>query len=383
MKIVHAIESINPGLGGPAAVATALALSQARLGHEITVAHYAERHHEDWAASLRVRFADLERVKFVDIPAGAPGERVLARGARRALRPLAAHADVIHVHGMWNAFNIAAARASLEQGSKLVITPHGMLDPWSLKQGRRKKALAMRLVWRALLNRAHFLHALNAVEAQLMSPLGLTAPVKVFPNGIFPEEFSQLPDAALFRRHCGLGSAQRYILFLGRLHYKKGVDFLIDAFERLVRSDSATHLVIAGPDDGLRSQVEQWIAQRHLEGRVSLVGPLYGELKMSALAGASCFCLPSRQEGFSMAILEAMAAGLPVVISEECHFPEVAQAGAGIVVPLEAAALGEALRELLVDEPRRAEAGTAAREFVLAHYTWGTIAGGLLAVYGD
>lgn len=383
MNIVHAVESINPALGGPAAVAIALALSQARLGHEITVAYYAERHHEEWLASLRVRFADLARVKFESIPAGAPGERVLARSARRAFRRLAVQAEILHVHGMWNAFNIAAARAGRARGLKLVITPHGMLDPWSLQQGRRKKALALRLVWRTLLNRAHFLHVLNDTEAELISPLGLRAPVKVFPNGIFPEEFSKLPDAALFRRYSGLGPAQRYVLFLGRLHRKKGVDFLVDAFEGLARTDSVTHLVIAGPDEGMRSKVEQWVAERHLEGRVSLVGPLYGELKMSALAGAACFCLPSRQEGFSMAILEAMAAGLPVVISEECHFPEVAQAGAGAVVPLEAGAVGQALREFLADEPRRARACAAAREYVHAHYDWGTIAGGLLAAYGD
>ena len=112
-----------------------------------------------------------------------------------------------------------------------------------------------------------------------------------------------------------------------------------------------------------------------------LVGPLHGARKYAALRSAACFCLPSRQEGFSIAILEAMACGLPVVISEECHFPEVAQSGAGRVVPLEPAALAAALGEVLEDRNAARRMGDAGAQLVQSRYTWPGIAEQFLSIY--
>jgi glycosyltransferase involved in cell wall biosynthesis len=165
-----------------------------------------------------------------------------------------------------------------------------------------------------------------------------------------------------------------YFLFLSRLHYKKGLDYLADAFAIVAARNSDVQLVVAGPDDGARADFEGRIAAAKLSDRIHVPGPIYGTEKLSAIAGAACFVLPSRQEGFSMAILEALACGVPAVVSAECHFPEVAEVGAGEVVPLEAAALAAAIGRVLADPDRRRKMGQAGRELVAVRFTWPRIA---------
>ena len=177
----------------------------------------------------------------------------------------------------------------------------------------------------------------------------LRRPGFVIPNGVNLEEFEPPPDPAIFRRQLPALGDRPYILFLSRLHYKKGLDFLADAFRIVAATRADVQLVVAGPDDGAQTEFERRIAGAGLSDRVHVPGPIYGPEKLSAVAGAACFVLPSRQEGFSVAILEALACGTPAVVSEECHFPEVAEVEAGEVVPLDAVAVAAALNRVLAD----------------------------------
>jgi len=176
---------------------------------------------------------------------------------------------------------------------------------------------------------------------------------------------------------------QPYVVFLGRLHLQKGVDVLVDAFAQLRSNGRRCKLVLIGPDYGLLAALQKKIAHYNLSQDVILTGPVFGRLKLSALAGAACFCLPSRQEGFSMAILEAMAVGVPVVISEGCNFPEVAEAGAGIVTQLDASKIADGLEYVLADAPRAALMGTHGRALVQSRYTWPEIAEQMLSAYAS
>jgi glycosyltransferase involved in cell wall biosynthesis len=191
----------------------------------------------------------------------------------------------------------------------------------------------------------------------------------VIPNGVNLEDFSQLPPVI----DRGL-TANLYVLFLSRLHYKKGLDVLAEAFRIVVEGGSEAHLVVAGPDDGAKADFERRIEAAGLTNRVHLPGPIYGPQKLATLAEAACFVLPSRQEGFSVAILEALACGTPAIISTECHFPEVAEVGAGDVVPLDASAIAAALGRVLGDEDLRKRMSKAGRELVAARFTWPRIA---------
>ena len=256
-----------------------------------------------------------------------------------------------------------------------------MLDPWSLAQQRLKNRMALNLGYRGMLNTAMFLHLLNRDEQRLLQPLGLTTAVEIVPNGIAPRSLRNCPPLASSER-CILRLAAPYILFLGRLHYKKGLDILATAFAAIAGKHPEIRLVVAGHDEGARAAFESQVAAAGLQERVHLIGAVSGTEKLAALVDAACFCLPSRQEGFSIAILEAMACGRPVVISSECHFPEVAEANAGAVVKLDPAEIARALERILSDPELGNRMGQAGRAMVFDRFTWTIAANLLTAAYG-
>lgn len=342
-----------------------LASAQARLGHDVRIAA------EIVPAAAPVPTMQLPPHSAID----------LFRPPRAEVRQLVHDCDVLHLHGVWEPVLLGVGRAARRAGKPYLVAPHGMLDPWSLTQKRWKKRIALTLGFAKLLNRAATLHTLNADERDLIQPLKLAAPVEVIPNGIFIDEFTPIPSPTMFRsRRPGPGD-RPYILFLSRLHYKKGLDLLAEAMAAIAPRHPEVDLVVVGPDGGAEGEFRSRIQQLGLTPRVWLTGPLYGDEKRSVIAGARVFCLPSRQEGFSMAILEALACRVPVVITENCHFPEVAEVGAGRVVALQADAVAGALDGLLSDAGERSRAARAGRSLVEERFTWPRIAQRTIQIY--
>lgn len=384
MKIVHAIASLDPAAGGPPVVAVRLGAAQAAMGHDVWIVAYERHQAKERIAKSYGSIPGYDRVKVVALHQHGLGERLLATEARADLKKLGAGAGVFHLHGVWDPILRAAASTARALRVPYVVTPHGMLDPWSLGQTtakRLKKRVALAFGYRRMLDGAAFIHALNADEARLLDPLRLRAPREVFPNGIFIEEFDDLPAPGEFRKARPEIGDDPFVLFLSRLHFKKGLDYLVDAFAQIRAKHPALRLVVAGPDDGYRATLEQRIADRKVADRAHVVGPLYGEEKLAALVDSALFCLPSRQEGFSMAITEAMACRLPVVVSDQCHFPEVAEAGAGRVVPCDASRTAAAMDEILADSGLARGMGAAGRELVEQRFTWRKIAEGMVSAY--
>ena len=203
----------------------------------------------------------------------------------------------------------------------------------------------------------------------------------IIPNGVFLEELRPLPAEGGFRTAHPELTGRPFVLFLSRLHYKKGLDVLAEAFAVAARADDRLQLVVAGRYHGARQPFEKQVAELGIAHRVHMVGPVYGRDKLAAFVDAACFCLPSHQEGFSMAVTEALACGAPAVISEGCHFPEVAQAGAGEVLPPDADAIGAALARIAGDPILRQRMSEAGRTLIESHYTWPRIAEQTLAAY--
>lgn len=385
MRILHVIDSLDPAGGGPPRVAVQLAATMAQGGHAVrllsrrlpgesgdaqTVAAGG-----GWAGlSAFASVPGLEQVErlSVDMPGGWRG--FVAGRLREGLHRWVSESDVVHLHGVWDVLLLRVASACRELGVPYVVRPAGMLDPWSLGQRWLKKRLALLIGYRRMLDGAAFVHALNADERQFVERLGLHSPVEVIPNGTFVEWMDRPREKGRFRsQHAQLGD-KPYVLFLSRLHYKKGLDYLAEAFRLLASRHPDVMLVVAGPEEGAGEAFAARVAELGLSDRVLMPGPLYGEAKLDALVDATCFCLPSRQEGFSVAIIEALAMGTPVVISEPCHFPEVATAGAGAVVPLQAEQIAGALEEMLKDAGLRARCAAAGVKLIREHYTWPRIA---------
>lgn len=375
------VDSMDPATGGPPSVIARLAAAQANAGHSVMIFCRGSLGIDVCNHSAFTNIPNINLVTWHLCPAGRITDKYLAFTASRALRALLKPQDILHLHGVWCAIVGAAARVARDYGTRYVVTPHGVLNPWSMAQKSWKKNFLLRINRRQLLESAAFVHALNEDEAGYLRALSIHTSITVIPNGIFAEEISDLPSPSLFRNRYPQLREQPYILFLSRLTTQKGLDILAQAFSRFAQRDAMTSLVVAGPDGGMRAEFEKQIADDGLSERVHVIGPIYGPEKFSALAGASCFCLPSRNEGFSMAITEALGCGVPVVISRECHFPEVQAVGAGEVVALDPVAIADALLRLTSDGARRQHSSHAARRLVLENYTWPRIAERMVEAY--
>jgi glycosyltransferase involved in cell wall biosynthesis len=383
MRILHVLCSMDPATGGPPAVAARLAAGQASaLGPDGAVAIFT---HESPGRQTQIQQSlngipsiDSVALVFVELPRfGA----LITYAATAALRQHISNADVVHLHGVWDPIVWKAAAIARRLRVPYIITPHGMLDPWCLQQSRLKKQVALVLTTRRMLSSAASLHLLNEDESRLIEPLNLPTPRRVIPNGVFLEEIEPLPPKGSFYTLHPQLRQQPYVLFISRLHHKKGLDYLAKAFGIVAKKDANVRLVVAGPDGGEQANFERWVREENVAGRVHVVGPIYGRDKLAALRDATCFCLPSRQEGFSVAITEALGCGVPVVISENCHFPQVQEVGAGIVTPLDERAIANGLLKVLGDASLRQRMADAGRTLVRTQLTWPAIARQAIEMY--
>jgi glycosyltransferase involved in cell wall biosynthesis len=381
MRILHVIPTLDPYAGGPPMIAIRIAAAQGMAGHEVHFLSYepdSGRRQRIAAESCRIpHFGDviqhfLPPISFVERAVG-----LHARGISRRLVP---GMDAIHLHGLWETIMLAAADEAQRCGIPYLILANGMLEPWAMRQGRLKKQFVMMTGWQRALRHAKAIQFGNPIEMERARPFIGDTPGVIIPNGVFLEEIDPLPPAGTFRATCPrLGDAP-FILFLSRLHAQKGPDVLVSAFEILARENTAVHLALAGPDYGELRSLRTQIAASGLANRVHIIGPRYGRDKLAAMVDAACFCLPSRHEGFSLVVVEALAADTPVVISKECNFPEVATAGAGEVVELTPLAIAAALGRVLAAD-RIAMAGKA-RDLINPRYTWPHIAEQVTSAYG-
>jgi glycosyltransferase involved in cell wall biosynthesis len=381
MRILHVIDSLDPAHGGPPAVVLNLAAAQLRRGDEVTVVSGCPPGQWPLVAESIAALGVQDRLQVV-LVGGGWLESVVALRARRILRLQCKRHDIVQVHGLWQPMLARAVLAGRRR--RLVVTPHGMISRYGLAQKPWRKHIALLLFWRRALQHASLVQALSEAEAVELRHFLPGARVHVVPNGIDPREYpADVHREAFHELHPELGG-QPYVLFLARLDRIKGLDLLVDAFARVAANIPGVRLVIAGPDYGLGALIRRMIDDLRLRDRVSVLGPIRGAEKRAALAGAVCLCQPSRYETFSLSILEAMASGVPVVVSRECRQgPELVETGAGTLVPLEAPAIAGAIAAYVRDPQRQRAAGAAARRLVLQCYTWDGVAARLAANYAE
>jgi glycosyltransferase involved in cell wall biosynthesis len=294
--------------------------------------------------------------------------------------------DVIHVHGLYRFPPTIAASISRWFGVPFVIQPHGSLDPYLYDKSTLNKPRLKRVYERCFdlpnLNAAAAIHYTAEEERDRASFLQLRSPSFVIPNGVEWGRFRELPTRGELRGRWGVGDAP-IILFLGRLHRKKGLDLLIPAFAAIRQLEPNVQLVIAGPEnDDYGRTVREWVTERGLNSSVHFVGPLYGIDVVRAFVDADVFVLPSYTENFGVAVVEAMACALPVVISDQVNIhAEISSAGAGLVTRCDAEDVAAALLALLGDADRRHIMGTSGRKLAQERYAWPSIVDALTKEY--
>lgn len=289
--------------------------------------------------------------------------------------------DALHIHGLWEASTALAARTAQAARKPYILSAHGMLEPWALAQGRLKKRIYAALLERQLVSRAACLHALTRAEAAQYRAFGARNPIAVVPNAVqVPASLSPTAFLEQFPQLHG----RRLLLYLGRLHPKKGLDLLASAWTNLAAHFPEWHLVLAGPDaEGTAAKLRSAFAtEKELERSVTFAGMLGPEMKWSALAASEVFTLPSYSEGLSMGVLEAMGAQRPVVITRNCNLPEAAEVQAGWEIAADATSLEGALREAMESSPEENRArGRRAGYLVTSRYNPGVVARQMLEVY--
>ncbi|MEM1209448.1 MAG: glycosyltransferase [Planctomycetota bacterium] len=383
MRVLHAIGSLDPAGGGPPKIALCIAAAQAALGHDVRLVTTDPPSTDHRANPL---ISDVPGAGAVELRGVGPAGALALLGLASPPSGIAEEvewADALHCHSVWEPLLPLLASAASRRGTPYIVLLNGMLDPWSLSQSRVKKALALKVAYRQFLSSASSLQVGNEDERALMEPLSLGVRTDIIPNGVFMEEVEPLPEKGSFRASLPELGDRRFVLFLSRLHFKKGLDVLADAYAKVAAALPDLRLVVAGPDDGYEDVFRRRVDEVGIADKVIMTGPLYGDRKWGAMVDAACFCLPSRQEGFSVAITEALACGCVPVITEGCHFPEVVTAGAGEVVALSGGAVADALRRVL-DHPEAAlDQAARGQRLVRERYTWPAIGDQLIDLYRE
>ncbi len=290
--------------------------------------------------------------------------------------------DLVHTNVIFSYANLPAHVACKIKKIPYIMTPHGMLEPWALAYKSWKKQLYFNLFEKPFLKRASAIQALASTEAQNLQSLELKSPLLIIPNGIHQKDFEQLPEPEIFYQQFPETRHKKLILFLGRIDPKKGLDLLATAFAKVQTQFPNTHLIIAGPDNvNFSPTVKQWLQENQCLEAVTFTGMLSGLLKYAALAASSIYVAPSYSEGFSVSVLEGMAAGLPCVITTGCNFPEAAKENIALVVDINAEAIADGLLKFLENTEAAQTMGTRARQFIFDHYTWEQISKRLINAY--
>ena len=293
-----------------------------------------------------------------------------------------AHLDVLHLQGLWMYPSLACRKWALRATRPYVVSPHGMLDPWALRNSAWKKRLAAWAYENANLRGAACIHALCDSELQAIRAYGLRNPVAVVPNGV------DLPCQQASRSapwEADLPDGAKVLLYLGRLHPKKGLPNLLRAWRLSAREGESGEwrLVIAGWDQGgHEAELRRLAEELGIAETVVFAGPLFGEDKAASFHRATAFVLPSFSEGLPVAVLEAWAHGLPVVMTRQCNLPEGFEYGAAVETGTTPEEIEYSLRRLFaLGTEARQEMGSRGRRLVEERFTWAKIAAQMKQVY--
>lgn len=376
MRILHVIASVAPRYGGPSVAALETCAALAARGHVVEL-FTTDR---DGCGRLPVPLGASvgpDSMKTTIFPLSPPHAYATSLKLGAALLRRVGEFDVVHVHSLYLFHGLVACAAARRCGVPYVVRPHGTLNPFhrSIRSGR--KAVYTRLVERRNLELAHGVHCTSEDERRHVEAAFPRARTFVVPNGVSAPRGDgapiALPDFA----------SRRLVTFLGRLTAKKRPVLLVEGFASVAAEHGDTHLVLAGPDDeGLGREIVQRAHELGIGDRISMPGLLDRGDAWALLARSAAFVLPSVDENFGVAVVEAMASGVPVVVTDGVALHrEVAEHGAGIVSEPTPDALAAALRRLLDDPGARAVMGGNGRALAAGMFGWDVVAAGLEAVY--
>ncbi|HSI15397.1 MAG TPA: glycosyltransferase [Chthoniobacter sp.] len=286
---------------------------------------------------------------------------------------------LVHFHGLWQPAHARLAKQCIAQGIPYVVSPHGMLEPWAWRHKWWKKWPYFHLVEKGYLSRARALLATAAPEAERLRkflprqrieplPLGLTSSARV--------------DYERARQHLGWKPEERVLLFLSRIHVKKGLDLLLQALASAPIAQN-TRLVIVGEGETAYVRTLQQFASDHAAQLppIEWTGAVWGEARWPYFQGADLFCLPTHSENFGLAVLEACQVGTPALTTTETPWAEQLSSGRGFIGRPDVGSIRQLLSEFFAQPRWDAAQRVALSDWAHAHYDWAHLAPRYLAFY--
>ncbi|HXW69269.1 MAG TPA: glycosyltransferase [Dissulfurispiraceae bacterium] len=402
MRILHVVPSYIPAYryGGPIRSVHGLCKGLAGRGHEVHVFTTNVDGDKDSKVLLE-QPVDLDGVKVRYFPSKHLRRIYYAPSLGRALNREIKNFDLVHLHSIFLWPTWAAARTARRENIPYIVTPRGML----VKELIRRKSRFWKTVWINLIEKrnlenAAVIHMTSRIEANDIAQFGFNLNrVRIVPNGVdMPKGFKFSPPLRGGDEGEGKGlefSQDRfadvsphvreviekgpYLLFLGRVNWKKGLDRLILAMKQI----SDGRLIIAGNDEeDYRPGIERLVSENGLEGRVVFYGPVYDVDKFALLKSARVFVLPSYSENFGLSVLEAMACGCPVVVTPEVGVAEIVRdSGAGVVINGDPVELGKGIKHLLSDSNQLKDMSERGKKTVAERFTWDVVSKQMEEVY--
>lgn len=332
MKICIFTTTIDKKDGGPSRSIPVLAKGLSKIGCDVTLLTLK-------SDDMNIHLLDGSNVKIVILPSRASTsiyEKTILNG----------NFDIIHSQNLWLPSYHQIASIARKHGIKYIMTPRGSLEPWCLKHKALKKRIAMWLYQRNDLQKAAGILATSEMEANNFRNLNLTAPIAIIPNGLDMNEYK-------CREYDTYPRIKKQILFLSRIHKKKGIEILINVWEKLFKKYYDWNVLIVGNgDQAYINSIQQMICSKGLQNSIKLIPPVFGDTKNKLYAESSIFILPSYSENFGMVIAEAMACGVPVITTTNTPWLQLNSKGIGWCVDLSEKNIENALCEAM-DKPSK------------------------------
>jgi glycosyltransferase involved in cell wall biosynthesis len=384
MKVLHVLPSLSYKLGGPTQVALNIVrtLRDAGIDAEIATTNDDEVGVLDVPIEQRI---DYEGVPVWFFPRLARLKAFIpSMGLTRWMVNHLNQYDIVHNHYLFCYAPTVAGKLAQYHQIPYVASTIGQLTPWALQQSRLKKQIYGRCIERSILNRAAAVHCTTAAEAEDARRFGISAPALVLPLGV---NFTPgiVNAAERLRDRYGLSTDGKIVLFLSRLHEKKRPDFLLRAFAQLNPKSHGYHLLLAGSGDASYcDRLKELTDTLGIAHSITFTGFVAGPDKDLLLQGSDLFALPSYSENFGIAVAEALAAGLPVIITPDVQIaPDISAARAGLVVTDDLDEWTNALSQLLNSSELRIQLGHNGQHLATTKYSWPKIAEQLGQSYAE
>lgn len=384
LNILHVVFGCTPGafFGGVSKIVYQLACAQAQLGSYVRIAttNYTSNLPMHIFGNTLVKHGQVE-IAYYDAQFWP---QLRSAPLKKAISQTANQYDVLHTHNTFLSFNRYVRRSAALSKRPYFVHTHGALDPVAIGVASIKsikKRIYISLFEKNILNSAAGVFANTEHERSQLSNFRVRSPIYILPNGT---DLLNNVDASRFRSKWNIPADSQIILFLGRINRKKGIDMLVQAFAQVAPHWPTAMLLLCGDrskDVFYANCLDSMCEEYKIKGRVIWTGFLDEKAKLEAFSAATVFSHVSKSEGMAMSILEAMAAGLPVIVGHGCYMDRAVQEGAVALSRYDPICLGQKIEELLKNCELRNTMSQKAIAFVAANHSWEAIARESLRIY--